>query len=75
MQETDKSIPTFLDKVVDFKGTSYELIQPLTNFRHCHDGVPAEARIVFTCKQIGHDPQSENVIKIKVQYAPFCHTT
>jgi hypothetical protein len=74
MEGADGAIPAFLAKVVDFsEGISYELLQPLTNFRHCHDGTPAEARIVFLCRQLGPDSQqpsnNEFVMKIKVQYS------
>jgi len=74
MKGAGGTIPHFLGnlKVVDFpEGESYELLQPLTNFRHCQDGTPAEARIVFICRQLGSHSQQpskdEFVMKIKVQ--------
>ena len=74
MGEADESYPAFLAKIVDFPAeeTSYELLEPLTNFRKCHDGTPAEGRIVFTCRQLSTSKQEskdEFVIKIKVQYS------
>lgn len=83
------SIPPFIDKVVDFPetGVSYRLERPLATYKQCHDGVPAEARMVFTCKRVKHESASssveqtdrdsdagaEFVMKIKVQYViPTC---
>lgn len=75
MEGAGAAIPHFLGnlKVVDFpEGVSYELLQPLTNFRQCQDGTPSEARIVFICRQLwSHARQpskDEFVVKIKVQY-------
>lgn len=77
----------FLGKEVDFghSGTTYDLLQPLTDFRECHDAKPAESRIVFRSKRRGlGDPDIEQsncnvevIVKVKVQYcmpsltAPF----
>lgn len=68
----DGSCPEFIPKVIQFPGEiSYELSQPLTEFKSCHDGTPAESRIVFTCKQNkpgqSDDGREEFVVKIKVQ--------
>jgi hypothetical protein len=68
----DGSCPDFIPKVIEFPGgVSYELTQPLTNFKSCHDGTPAESRIVFICRQINQgtskDDGREFVVKIKVQ--------
>ena len=73
MAEAEASCPAFIDKVLDFpEGISYELLQPLTDFRKNQDGTPTEGRILFTCRQIMPDlPQhskNEFVVKIKVQY-------
>ncbi|KIW16656.1 hypothetical protein PV08_03844 [Exophiala spinifera] len=63
-------VPSFIDKIIHFDdGASYELLEPLTTYRQCHDGTPPEARIVFTCKQTGQrdvGPQ-EYIMKIKVR--------
>jgi hypothetical protein len=77
MEDTEGQQLPFLTKVVDFPehGASYELLEPLTNYRVCHDGTPAEARIVFTCRQSVPDSQQnhhgdeEYIMKIKVQVA------
>lgn len=74
MGNADEAYPAFLNRVVEFptEGTSYELLKPLTNFRKCHDGSPAEGRILFTCRQSSSSQQNsedEFVIKIKVQYS------
>lgn len=73
MSSPDPDIPAFLDKVVNFSaGRSFEILRPLTDFRKCHDGTPLEARIVFTCKEVGSEitqqqEDHEFVMKIKVQ--------
>jgi len=72
MGSADASLPEFVDKVILLPdGSSYELLQPLTNFKSCHDGTPAESRIVYTCKQIRPETSGvgleEFVVKIKVQ--------
>lgn len=74
MGEVDGSFPIFLDRVVEFPdGKSYELLESLTNLRGCHDGTPAEARILFTCREVtpgSSEPgKEEYVMKIKAQYA------
>ena len=74
MPHADASCPAFIPKVVDFpEGTSYELLQPLTDFRKNQDGTPTESRILFTCRQKRPDllqqpSDNEFVVKIKVQY-------
>ncbi|KEF59085.1 uncharacterized protein A1O9_03929 [Exophiala aquamarina CBS 119918] len=63
-------MPSFLDRVVEFSdGISYQLLQPLTTFRHCHDGTPAEGRIVYTCSRIDSSIacSDEYIMKIKAQ--------
>lgn len=72
MANADQQIPAFVDRVVDFPdGKSFEILKPLTDYRKCHDGVPLEARIVFTCRQVkpelSPDMDSEFVMKVKVQ--------
>ena len=71
MAGSNLSPPEFLDKVVEFPdGARYELLQPLTDYRACHDGIPAEARILYICKELKSD--QEYVVKVKVQYfRPF----
>lgn len=58
-----------MDKIVDFPdGSSFEMLEPLTNFRKNQDGTPAEGRILFTCKQTtGPQTDTELVAKVKVQ--------
>lgn len=66
------SIPEYIDKLVEFPdAVSYEILRPLTTFRHCHDGTPAEARMVFTCRQVaqGDNSSKEYVMKVKVRCA------
>lgn len=78
MAEGEILIPAFLDKVVDFSdGASYRLLRPLTTFRSCHDGVPAEGRIVFTCSRIDHGDQcsEEYIMKIKARYGDLKEKT
>jgi len=83
MAEATVSVPAFIDRVVEFPGgVSYELLRPLTTYRHCQDGTPAEARIVFTCRQIASrdgpltattGAASEGfVMKIKVRFQKSC---
>ena len=72
MADIQAMIPLFLDRVVEFSdGVSYKLLRPLTTFRDCHDGTPAEGRIVFTC---GRSDQTigcadEYIMKIKARYS------
>ncbi|OQV09065.1 hypothetical protein CLAIMM_13243 [Cladophialophora immunda] len=70
MEEAAPILPRYLDKVVDFAdGNSYELLKPLATYRSCHDGTPAEARIVLTCRRLNENSSSEDeyVMKIKIQ--------
>lgn len=64
-------IPPYIDRIVDFDdGKSYELLQPLTTFRHCHDGTPPEARMVFVCRQRARADvggTQEYVVKVKIR--------
>lgn len=67
-----EAIPSFIEKTVNFSdGSTFRLGRPLTNYRSCHDGVPAEARMVFICtrdndRASGTTPE-EFVMKVKVQ--------
>lgn len=73
MGDADIHFPAFLSKTVEFApGVSYELLQPITTFRHCHDGAPAEGRIVLTCRRIQDNKVNlpEYIIKIKARSAP-----
>ena len=74
MEDVDGLALPFLTKIVDFpEGVSYELLKPLTNFKSCHDGTPAEARILFTCRRLSSaseaepDSDQEFIVKVKVQ--------
>ncbi|ETN39082.1 uncharacterized protein HMPREF1541_05304 [Cyphellophora europaea CBS 101466] len=65
---TNGMLPPFLDHVIDFPDASYGLLEPITELRSCHDGVPAESRILFTCRQTKPEGETEDAImKIKVQ--------
>ncbi|KAJ9615747.1 hypothetical protein H2200_001824 [Cladophialophora chaetospira] len=70
MGDSPPIVPNYIDNIVPFpNGTSYELLKPLATYRSCHDGVPAEARIVLTCRQTQGNSSAENeyVMKIKIQ--------
>ena len=75
MEDTEGQTLPFLTRTVDFAehNASYELLKPLTNYRVCHDGMPAEARIVFSCKRTASGPQQNGhsdegyIMKIKIQ--------
>ncbi|KIW83504.1 hypothetical protein Z517_02749 [Fonsecaea pedrosoi CBS 271.37] len=70
MAEAAPVLPCYIDKVVEFPdGTAFELLKPLATYRSCHDGTPAEARIVLTCRPCSGDcsPVDEYVMKIKIQ--------
>ncbi|OAL37465.1 hypothetical protein AYO20_03314 [Fonsecaea nubica] len=72
MAEAAPVLPCYIDKVVEFPdGTAFELLKPLATYRSCHDGTPAEARVVLTCRPCSGDcsPVDEYVMKIKI------HTT
>jgi len=60
----------YLPKCIDFQdGTSYQRLQPVTDVRQCHDGFPAEARILFYCKRTQPKDQGGDdlVLKVKIQ--------
>lgn len=75
MEDIDGLALPFLSRIVDFpEDVSYELLNPLTNFKSCHDGTPAEARILFACRQSSSGLTSqtvmndeERIMKVKVQ--------
>ena len=82
------AIPPFLSPIIHFDdATSYELLKPITDLKGCHDGLPRESRIVFTCRRLpsptqsppsDHHPadtQQELIIKIKVQRPDPAHAT
>lgn len=75
MNTDDKTIPDFIDLIIDFPDTNrtFELQSPLTNFRSCHDGTPPESRIVFLARQSTPPSTDEFVIKIKVQRPSESH--
>lgn len=64
-------LPAFLDRIIPFpSGASYEILDPITALRSCHDSAPAEARLVATCRQLDTRRSAEILImKIKVQYS------
>lgn len=73
MGDADIHLPAFLSKTVEFApGVCYELLQPITTFRHCHDGTPAEGRIVLTCRRVQDNKVNlpEYIIKIKARSEP-----
>ena len=73
----------FLDKTLTFPdGTSYQRLEPITDFRQCHGVTPPERRILFRCRRVasseGASSTPENspneskeydecILKIKVQ--------
>ena len=65
----------FIDRIVEIKGTHFERLHPITDYRRD----PGEGRILFHCRRIGKDSDSENdldvggdlVMKVKIQYATF----
>lgn len=69
---TNDSFPPFLEREIEFNdGSTYTLLAPVTELRSCHDGVPAESRIIFTCRQTQPIAKTEEAImKVKVQYGP-----
>lgn len=68
MNADERTVPDFLDLVIDFpKGITYQLLEPLTNYRSCHDGTPLEARMVFLAKRTTPPSDDKFVIKVKVQ--------
>ena len=43
----------FLDKTLTFPdGTSYQRLEPITDFRQCHGATPPERRILFRCRRV-----------------------
>jgi hypothetical protein len=73
----------FLDKILTFPDeTSYQRLEPITDFRQCHGTTPPERRIVFRCRRVapspeesspndlspnGNNHEEEYILKIKVQ--------
>lgn len=75
MGSTNGTLPKFLDPTVDIDGVTYEILDPVTELRSCHDGTPAESRILFTCRQTAPEPKAEEaILKVKVQYVRLRHT-
>jgi hypothetical protein len=62
-------LPKFLSKSLNLQDETYEILSPITELRSCHDGTPAESRILFLCRRT-HPTNSEEelVLKVKVQY-------
>ena len=49
----------FLDQTLTFPdGTSYQRLEPITDFRQCHGATPPERRILFRCRRI-NSPEKE----------------
>ena len=74
MEDSEGLSLPFLTKSTDFPGgVTYQLLQPLTNFKSCHDGTPAESRVVFSCRRLSSSSQQngdggeEYIMKVKVQ--------
>ena len=43
----------FLDQTLTFPdGTSYQRLEPITDFRQCHGATPPERRILFRCRRV-----------------------
>lgn len=43
----------FLDQILTFPdGTSYQRLEPITDFRQCHGTTPPERRILFRCRRV-----------------------
>ncbi|KAK4897550.1 hypothetical protein LTR27_004694 [Elasticomyces elasticus] len=60
---------TFLDRVVNIDGKSYERLEPMTDYRRD----PGEARILYLCRPNPEDDAKSNetcVMKVKVQVPP-----
>jgi hypothetical protein len=63
----------FLDKILTFPdGTSYQRLEPITDFRQCHGVTPPERRILFRCRRVAQESSSqhkeeEHILKVKVQ--------
>lgn len=69
MGAAEEAIPDFVEPRITFSsGQTYEILEPLNDYRSCHDGTPQEARMVFTCRRVGSEPSSEVLImKTKTQ--------
>lgn len=68
MDAEERTIPDFIDLTVDFPdGITYQLTEPLTNYRSCHDGTPLEARMVFLANRVTPPSPEQFVVKVKVQ--------
>jgi hypothetical protein len=65
----------FLDQTIKFSdGTSFERLDPITDFRQCHGVVPPERRILYRCRRLSpssdtpsNGGQEHFIMKIKVQ--------
>jgi hypothetical protein len=48
----------FLDQTLTFPdGTSYQRLEPITDFRQCHGVTPPERRILFRCRRVVVSPE------------------
>jgi hypothetical protein len=67
--EMTQRLPQFLEKSINVQNATYEILSPITELRSCHDGTPAESRILFMCRRTAPTPDDvEVVLKVKVQY-------
>ncbi|KAF2717020.1 hypothetical protein K431DRAFT_167118 [Polychaeton citri CBS 116435] len=66
---TEQALKVVENLVTLSNGQSFETLEPITDFRQCHDGSPAEARILFLCRQVKPEIHAgrEAVLKVKVQ--------
>lgn len=60
---------SYLPESIDFADrTMYQRLQPITDVRQCHDGFPAEARVLFQCRRVQPTDDAERLIlKVKIQ--------
>jgi hypothetical protein len=75
----------FLEEILTFPdGTSYQRLEPITDFRQCHGVTPPERRILFRCRRVTspEEPSSadeskggESILKVKVQIPDYQSTT
>jgi hypothetical protein len=66
----------FLDKTITLNnGTSFERLEPITDFRQCHGVTPPERRILYRCRRLSpltpppsDDKEEETyILKLKIQ--------
>jgi hypothetical protein len=67
----------FLDPIIKSSdGTSFERLEPITDFRQCHGVVPPERRILYRCRRLSTssppsasqcNEKDDYILKVKVQ--------